>query len=266
MHYLPVPHMLKYITHLLLRYQNWSRFNPPCALSSTGWKSFNDEFKMKAPLRYWWHNDYKRLVVYPITRKYRSISDWIIYRTVERNHILKTGLKPGYADNSEVMLHVNFGILKRYVEHSVAIRETWNLPEYNKALWCYRNIPLYRKFKPFCSPELGIKYLEWCTTLDDPALPPHERSDRQAAYARETLSLYEWWTKDRPARTAIEVTDFFKDKDDDFWGNHAVYATDPGYILYMDSIKASNDQAANWDIEDDRMLSRLMMIRRSLWI
>ena len=35
-------------------------FNPPGALTSDGWNSFNEEFHLKAPIRYWFDNDFKK--------------------------------------------------------------------------------------------------------------------------------------------------------------------------------------------------------------
>ena len=238
-------------------------FNPPGALTSDGWNSFNEEFYLNAPIRYWLDNDFKKIFIYPVKWKYQEITYWFRYRIYDRYHIVKTGLPPGYSEVDNTMLHVNFNLLKDFVEIQQATREYWS-DDVSKT-WCEQHMPFYRVFYPFRRPDLGIKHLEWATTLDDPSLPPYEQSVQQAKHAREVLILYKWWVEGRPGRVAVEIhhptnsgksiTDIFSSK----------FKNSPEYRKYRDDLDKSAKQEERWDNEDDKMLVRLMKIRRGLW-
>ena len=104
--------MLTYIKKTIRRFKRWMSFNPPGALTSDGWNSFNEEFYLKAPIRYWFDNDFRKIFIYPVKWKYREITDWFRYRIYDRYHVVKTGLPPGYNEVDNTMLHVNFNYLK----------------------------------------------------------------------------------------------------------------------------------------------------------
>lgn len=44
---------------------------------------------------------------------------YIIHRTIDKYHIVDTGLKPGYYDKDKIMFHANFAILKRFIEKEI---------------------------------------------------------------------------------------------------------------------------------------------------
>lgn len=250
--------MVNYLKIYYHNFKHWMRYQPPSALSRTGWNSFNAEFKKNAPIRFWLTNDFRRKFILPMVWKYESMYNWVSYRTVDRYHVIKTGLAPGYADKDTQMLHVNFNLLKDFVEVEVAIREYWGSDETKS--WCSEHMPFYHIMFPFRRPELGIKYLEWSSTLDDPSLPPYERSDQQAISARETLELYYWWVNERPARTEVKIQrESLGIFDDDF------DRTSDEYKQYSEDVKSHNTQSERWDNEDTEYLIRLMKIRNSLW-
>ena len=255
--------MLKYIKKLPRRYKRWLGYNPPGALTSEGWYSFNKEFKKVAPIRFWIHRNFKRKFIYPFKWKYEAITYWIRYRTFDKYHIVKTGLKPGYNEVDNIMLHVNFNLLKDFVEVSQAYRTYWqdDVPK----TWCEQHMPFYTVFFPFRRPDLGVKHLEWASTLDDPALPPHEQSVEQAQTAREILVLYKWWTDGRPNRKKVEVRRPPTDGDDDFrfMSNPKIRQT-PEYKLYKADLEKLFKQEDKWEKEDDKMLVRLVKIRKGL--
>ena len=255
------------IKKLLKRFKSWMSYSPPGSMTSKGCRLFEKEFKERAPIRYWFKNDFKRGMIYPIKWKYEAISDWIRYRTYGRYHILDTGLAPGYYEIDRLMLHVNFNMLKNFVEVEQAIRSYYWSDDYKEiATWCEKHMPFYRKFYPFRRPDLGIKHLEWASTLDDPSLPPYEQSPAQAIAARETLILYKWWVEMRPARKEIEHVHYddqglgmMSSLDDDFDRNA------PDFKAHDAAMEASMKQEEQWNQEDDDMLIRLVKIRRSLW-
>jgi hypothetical protein len=235
-------------------------FNPPGALTSEGWRSFDNEFYFKAPIRYWFHRDFRKIFVYPVKWKYEAISLWIRYRTFNRYHVVKTGLPPGYHEVDTIMLNTNFNLLKDFVEIQQASREYWQ--DEVKKTWCEQHMPFYRVFYPFHRPDLGIKHLQWEATLDDPSLPLHEQSPQQAIHAREILALYKWWVEDRPNRIPVEIRRPEVDTDDMF---NPKFKNTPEYKRYRADIEKSYKQSEKWDKEDDKMLVRLIKSRRGLW-
>ena len=255
--------MLKYIKKLYRRFNRWMAFNPPGALTSEGWHSFDNEFYFKAPIRYWFHRDFKRIFVYPVKWKYEAITMWIRYRTYDKYHIVKTGLEPGYREVDSIMLHTNFNLLKDFVEISLASRSYWQ--DDVKKTWCETHMPFYRIFYPFCQPDLGIKHLEWASTLDDPTLPPHEQSVEQAKHAKETLALYKWWVDVRPNRKKVEIRHIKSDSKNPLDIFNPKVRLTKEYKLYRSDLEKSYKQEEKWDAEDDKMLVRLVKIRRGLW-
>ena len=241
-------------------------YDPPGSMTSKGWRLFDKEFKEVAPIRYWLKNDFKHAVILPIKWKYEAISRWIRYRTYDKYHIVPTGLKPDYYDVQHLMLHVNFNMLKEFVEVEQACSAYWWSEEGKKASWCEKHMPFYRVFYPFRNPALGIKHFEWAATLDDPSLPPHERSDHQAAAAREILAIYKWWVYERPAREIEEYPEYSNQGlgtlacfDDDFDRN----AED--YKKHSEAMTDRSKKEDEWEKEDEDMLIRLIKRRRHLW-
>lgn len=217
-------------------------------------------------MRYWLTNEFKYSVIMPVKWKFDRIRNWVRYRTYDRYHVIDTGLTPDYYSVDTQMLHVNFNILKEFVEVEQAWSKYCWSGEYKNAPWCERYIPFYRFVYPFRRPDLGVEHFEWAATLDDPILPLHERSESQAISAREVLALYKWWTQDRPARKEIEYLGhsdqglgLMSSLDDDFDRDAEDYKA---HIASMDD---RNAQEEEWEKEDTEMLIRLIKIRGSLW-
>ncbi len=251
------------ISKLYRRYTQWMAFNPPGGLTGPGWNSFNKEFKTAAPIRYWFHRDFKKLFIYPIKWKYEDITNWVRYRTYDKYHVVTTGEKPGYQCTDHIMLHVNFNLLKNFVEISKAYKSYWSddVPQ----TWCEQHMPFYRIFYTFRRPDLGIKYLDWEMTLDDPNLPLQDQSPEQARHAREIYALYKWWVTDRPSRVEVEITcPETNDGDDDIFFSLSKINT-PAHKQYIADLEQQSKQEDLWNKEDDEMLVRLMKIRRGLW-
>jgi hypothetical protein len=183
------------IKKLYRRFRDWMAFNPPGALSMTGWNQFNREFHETAPIRYYFHNDFRGNYVYPIKHKCTDISDWVRFRITDRNHVLPTGLKPGYISCSRRILHANFQTLVDHVEIYLSGYTFYDSPEYKELpVWKRKGLFRARKIR---SRKYGIKYLEWAATLDDPNLPVFEQAPAQAVAAREIMALYKWWIDER---------------------------------------------------------------------
>jgi hypothetical protein len=259
--------MIKYTKRQLKKFKAWMDYNPPGSMSSKGWRLFDKEFKEKAPIRYFFDKSFKRSVILPIKWKFGHISNWIRFRTYDKYHKIDSGLKPGYYDTDTLMINVNFNLLKEFVEVEQARQTYYWSDEYKKkAGFWEKHMPYYRKFVSFRRSDLGIKHFEWAATLDDPKLPPMERSERQARDAREILILYKWWVTDRPARKEVEHPEF----SDQGLGTLGSFDADfdktaPDYVKYIESIQNSGNQEEAWHKEDEEMLIRLIKIRQGLW-
>jgi len=169
------------------RFKRWMRYEPPFALTSTGWRLFNNEYKEKAKFRYFITNKVPKFFR-PIKWKYEAITRWVRYRTIDRYHVVDTGLSPGWHEFEVKILHVSFNMLKDFVEVELASHyQAWHSEEYPYT-W-KEKLPFYFRFF-YRKPSLGLKHLEWEVTLDDPSLPPQDQSVEQARNAREILALY----------------------------------------------------------------------------
>ncbi len=195
------------------KFSHWLNYSPPGALSSRGWRLFKTEFREKAPIRYWFSNTAYRAYILPIKWKYEGMCNWVRFRTYDKYHKLETGLKPGYHGPETQMMHVNFNLLKNFVECELAWHTYAWTEEFKKerTVWS-KYIPFYyhfqRWFNPFRSREWAFRYFAWASTLDDPSLPPNQRCDHQAVAAREIRELYIWWVDSVPGRKQHKCPDF----------------------------------------------------------
>ena len=258
--------MLKNIKKYIRHFKSWLAYNPPAALSGTGWRLFNEEFAKNAPVRFFISKNFKKTFIWPVKHKYENICNWIRYRTYNRYHIVKTGLSPGYHCNDTIILNANFSILKTFVERELASFSYWCSDDIRDKDQWKKYIPFYYNFFPVNNIEFSIKHLEWAATLDDPTLPVQERCAEQAHSAREILALYNWWVNIRPVRKEYECGTYSDQGlgalsilDDDFDREAADYKQ---YKITRDQIV---DQEAAWEDEDNKMLERLIKIRKHLW-
>lgn len=242
-------------------------YNPPGSLTAKGWRLFKQEFKEKAPIRYWLKNDLRYRVILPVKWKIDKIKDWVRYRTYARYHIIETELEPGYHETESRMLYSSFSLLKDFVEIQLAWNSYWSERRENVTFW-QKHLPfyIYNGFKSFRSRELGLKHLDWAATLDDPSLPPYERSDHQAVAAREIRELYLWWVDTRPNRK-LEETGTYSDQGLDILGvlDDDFDREAPDYKKYRSAMDRNAELEEKWRIEDTEMLIRLVKIRQQLW-
>jgi len=240
-------------------------FNPPNALDMDGWNAFENEFKKKAPIRYF----IKYFIVDKISNVYGDLSHiaWAIrYRTVRKYHLVDTKLNPGYHEIDTRMLHANFELLVDYVEiecanmAEVADRAELTAPRGWRGDW----FPRVAKIKEGRSRELGMQHLNWETTLASPTLNVNERSPDQAARAVQVIILYTWWKDVYPNREMLESPDrngvgleFLSAK----WKKENPEMDEK---IRQWSIN-SHIQELEWDKEEEEMLIALMRIRKGLW-
>lgn len=249
--------MFKLIKEKYRGFKSWMDYNPPPAFSSKGWRLFDKEYKEKAPIRYFFSKDFPRKILWPIANRYKDIKYWVKYRTTSKYHIIKTGLKPNYYAIDTIMLNVNFNLLKDFVE----VEQAWQNYSFSDD---YKKISWWEK-RNWRSPKHGIAHFEWASKLDDPALPPFQRSDYQAVAAREILELYRWWVNIRPNRVPIDPGTYNRQGLDMSMLDADFDDKAPDFIEYRKKLDELNKQEDEWAEEDTSMLVRLMKIRGSIW-
>ena len=221
---------------------------PAEARSSEDWYEFKVYHKEHNPIRYFLNNEFEAMFVWPWSMRLERMASWVQYRTTRRYHIINTGMKPGYADASERMLHVNFNMLKDFVEIEKAHMWTWHEE---------KGVP---------SKQPGVSHLVWEMGLENEV-------NNQAKNAREQYELYDWWTNQRPYREedATEEWDayhtlkkeIYADDADNFFRDDK--DTSELKFLQKTWLEKSSTIETNNLIKDEQMLIRLMKIRQSLW-
>jgi len=80
------------------------------------WDEYYAELKNKHPIRYFLF-EYIPDRFDDLKKKIGDMKWWILYRTTEKYHIIKTDLKPGHHSEDEQMIHALFSILVKHVEN-----------------------------------------------------------------------------------------------------------------------------------------------------
>ena len=222
------------------------------ARSSNDWHEFREYHKEHNPIRYFINNDFEAIFIWPWSMRLRRLTDWVRYRTTRRYHVIKTGMKPGYSDVSEKMLHVNFNMLKDFIEVEKAYMWTWHEKGTNNK-----------------SEQPGVSHLVWEMGLD----ADNKFHNQQSANAREQYELYDWWTNQRPYRVddALEEWEEYHTLKKDIYGDDANnFFRDDLDTPELEKLqkkwltKSSKIEKYNLE-EDEKNLIRLIKIRNSLW-
>ena len=225
----------------------------PVAATMEEWDKFHEKWAKEKPLAYWFsfelpiHFSRLKRILWETPRSF------LHYRIFDKYHTVDTKLKPGYYDIDTRMLHSCFSLLVDYVELEKAYAQLATDSRYEKdpTLKDFLISPIksfkskYSNKPKFPNRELGLKYLKWEMTLDDPSLQNY--SPEQAVVAKEAYELYIWWKDIRPTRESS-------------WSLHDI---DSGYNSVLSQITHEKDE--EHDEEDLQMLIRLMKIRKSLW-
>jgi hypothetical protein len=224
------------------------------ARSSNDWHEFREYHKEHNPIRYFINNDFEAIFIWPWSMRLRRLTDWVRYRTTRRYHVIKTGMKPGYSDVSEKMLHVNFNMLKDFIEVEKAYMWTWHEKGTNNK-----------------SEQPGVSHLLWEMGLDND--DSWKGNKTQASNAREQYELYDWWTNQRPYRVddALEEWEAYHTLKKDIYGDDANnFFRDDLDTPELEKLqkkwltKSSKIEKHNLE-EDEKNLIRLIKIRNSLW-
>ena len=176
-----------------------------------------------------------------------KVVEFFRYRITNRMHVVKTGMEPGYVDVTERMLHVNFNMLKDFVEIEKA--QMWK--------FCGMAEDMEQPGVSYLVSEMGL--------LD-------EEGTSQAADAREIYDLYNWWTNQRPYRVEdnIEDWDAYQSLSKEIYGDYYDLldnSKDTSELRFLRKTWLNNSVTIERNnlLEDDRMLIRLVKIRAALW-
>jgi hypothetical protein len=210
---------------------------------------------------------------------------WIRYRTTDKHHIVKLGLNPGYHDTDEKILYAIFSIINDFVEIEKAHMQRIS-----------ERTPFLKK--PFRvrkrSRELGLKYLDWEISLPRENLLDENGNIQefsclhQAEVAEKIKEIYLWWNDVRPLRrcpmelSGISDWYFKKSKEGkclfdclipssfDLNGKPTLYEfksllTEEEEIHEKNLINLCQQIEEEQHEEDQKMLAKVIEIRRSLW-
>lgn len=256
--------------------KRYADMDKPSAAPMEEWRSWDDRLKERSPFIFWFTeeflDDVQKVLYFPYDFLC-SIRYYLYNRFVTKTHALTSSLERGtFHEFEERILHCTFDELVRFVEVEKAwMQMVWAEPEIK---------PWFLKFYPFrlflyARPELGIKHLMWEIELreeywdeDKKEMIQTDEPTRQAKAAQATLDLYKWWKFDRPQRIDPYVASGYED--------FRLMLEENGYGGFMDTPKEYNDQQRElfkkvgeieqqYNDEDDRMLIKLIEIRRQLW-
>ena len=240
----------------------------PDALPWGEWDKWHEKTRVKRPIAYFLSEtvpDFTENIWKTITSPYHNMRKFLRYRIFAPMHIIKTGLEPGYWDMDSRLMHGVFNMLVDFVE----IEKAWMNVVFNeesrkkfKCPWYCRG---WTRWLTWRCPEAGLEHLRWEATLDSDNLPLEHRCDQQAVSAREIMDIYDWWKNRRPTRKdSMEISGW-----SDWCEIHSFGSIAGQSDKDKDRVKEMLDKMhkieAQYDEEDELMLTRLIKIRKHLW-
>jgi len=236
------------------RFADWVRGEKkPLAMEWGGWESWRRDASARKPFRFFVAEEVldraQDFLMLPWDLC-RSFSSWWDNRFVSKTHFLKTGLEPGvYHELDTRMLHGLFNELQEFVEVDLALANCWGE---NKGRY---------KFVGRSCPAAGLDHLNWAAGLrfgEDEGFkkgdPEYGEPTPQARAAATILDLYRWWTVTRPDRSDLHEAS----------GWEAVWDSDDEKAKRAASRRLQRMEDLR-EREDERMLVRLVRVRRHLW-
>lgn len=243
------------------------------------WDEWKKNSQKTSPFVYWFTEEFldmlQNFIYFPYDLM-TAIRYYVYNRFVCETHKLKSDLEPGRFHEFETkVLHCLFTDLVRFVE----VEKAWmqvccgSDPEFHRP-WYTKN-PLTR-LKPFVNARAGVKYLEWEMSLKeeewDDELQKYVAEDTptgQAIVAKEVYELYHWWKNIRPNRPDPYVLAGYED----FRVANRLDELGIGIGRLPADLREEQSRIfqkareieQEYENEDDRMLIRLIEIRRGMW-
>lgn len=235
------------------RLADWVRGEKkPHSLPWGEWDDWRDDLAKRKPVRFFLAerglNALQNFVMFPFDL-WRTVGRSLMLRFVERPCCLDTGLsKWDWHEFDERIIHGLFNELKNFVEVELA------------SMFLDTDMGKFRMKGGRC-PEAGIANLKWQSELKygendllDEGDPRWGKPTPQAKDAVKIMELYRWWTEVRPARAdPMEASGWSEACESDAW------KTDREASDRLHRIEEEYDR------EDERMLIRLIRLRKGLW-
>jgi hypothetical protein len=181
-----------------------------------------------------------------VVEPYRSVEDFIRYRTKHRYHLVDTGLKPGYYDTDTRMLHSCFNLFVDYVEIELAAMNLSREADDGTSKTFYETWFQFKR-KRIRDASQGI------ALLDREIQQNNYPGSRNQLFVEKKF-LYTWWKVYRPLRS-------------DPYTDQLIWDVNPktGEAIFKDRYALVDNLADFYEAEDTEMLVRLMNVRSSLW-
>lgn len=242
--------------------------NKPRSATFEEWDTWNLETKQKHPVIYWINEtllDVIQDIVYYPYDVWRHFHTWITYSFIKHTSIIDTKLKRGtFHESDELILHGMFSLLVDFVECEKANMYLYCHSEEPRPWWMKNTLTKWKKYR---NPELGLKYLDLEISLDGD-------DNHQSKRAQEIKDLYVWWTTIRRWR----VDPFEASGLSEYYDKKEAERKEGDHIFSFIGNK-TEEEKAEWKIMSDRqtlmeetnykldnkMLIRLINIRRDLW-
>jgi hypothetical protein len=267
------------------KFADWVRgTNKPKMGTGEQWDDWHNSASSSHKIRYWIAEEaldaVQNFIWWPVDKIY-SAKYYINNRWVTRSHALTASprdIKPGqWQDVGYRFLPCLFNELQNYVEVELA---WWHIAwdeaakkKYQAPFWARG----WFRWRTWRCPEAGIANLEWQQSLTNSYLnEDHEDYNKpspQAKDAAEILALYKWWTevyRNRPDPHDASGWSAYCDEK---------RKLNPGSMSLFNSknetkeMKARGTKALDlsrkieqgYGREDEKMMIRLIKIRRKLW-
>lgn len=249
------------------KFIRWMKFNPPYAANADEWVEFDTRFKAEAPIRYTISRGIVRRTYWKVKFFFSRNFCRILDRTLDRKHVVDTGLNPGYHNTQTRMLYVNFSLLVNFVENecsrmyaSSSTEKMFNLFGW-KAFLPWR-IRMTLKRNPEYAKKYGVEYLSWSRDSE-------RARGLEVKHLEDIIFLYKWWTEERPNREKFKSP--ISDKLDP--GDHIMLTStkkwkeeNPELVEQLERyMEGRREQEQQWEEEDSSMLIRLMKVRAYLF-
>lgn len=245
----------------------------PRSATSAEWDSWEENSSSKNPIRHWISetllDTIQDFITFP-TRKFQDFQNYYCNRWISKSNSLtasKDFITPGeWCDVGNRFLPCMFNELVDFIEIECA----WMNIVCDEKKRKQHAIPLFRKFKKWRSPELGLDYLRWemeLTNTDfvDADDPEYGMPTTQALSAKEQLDLYRWWKYIRPERKDPMELSGWSAYCENNRGKFLSERSEEGREecrKILDRLHAIEKQ---YEEEDEEMMIRLIKIRNSLW-
>lgn len=259
------------------KFADWLRGTPkPQSATAKDWYLWKKKAKALHPWRFWLAETFLTRVqdfLYWPLDQWRHITNYIKNRWIFKSHALTAHPKyikrGGWCDLGNRMLPALFSELVNFVE----VDQAWSFCVWNEeAMKKYsapRRLSIFHEWR---SPEAGMAYLDWASTLK---CEDGVKLTEQALSAIEIKELYLWWTQERPKRPdPYEASGYAALYNSNARSEDTKYDILESFGRELppevekqieDSLDRLRDLEDREEKEDEEMMIRLIKVRHYLW-